>query len=170
MSEDVGFQDQCASAFGGLVLIETEEGQINPRKFITSPDYQHHFEDSILLGYDGTPRYSGNTSKITKASIRDTSNISNLNELSDICNEGITQFSKMADMSKHAELTKLSRDIKLRLSDNSMIPIRIYLQLRRLDHYAYNGSWWRRLFCALPHLISILISKVLCHLSKFELN
>ena len=117
MSEDVGFQDQCASAFGGLVLIETEEGQINPRKFITSPDYQHHFEDSILLGYDGTPRYSGNTSKITKASIRDTSNISNLNELSDICNEGITQFSKMADMSKHAELTKLSRDIKLHLSD-----------------------------------------------------
>ncbi len=117
MGEDVGFQDQCASAFGGLVLIETENGQIIPRKFITSSDYLKYFEDSILLGYDGTPRYSGNTSKITKASIRDDSNSPFLNELTDICNDGITQFSKMADISKHAQLTKLSRDIKLRLSN-----------------------------------------------------
>ena len=38
MQENVGFQDQCAAAFGGLVLVEANE-EIRPRRFISNKDY-----------------------------------------------------------------------------------------------------------------------------------
>ena len=39
LNEVVGIQDQCASAFGGLMLIEADKQSIRPRRFIINPDY-----------------------------------------------------------------------------------------------------------------------------------
>ena len=37
VKEKVGIQDQCASAFGGLVIIEADKQNIKPRRFLVNP-------------------------------------------------------------------------------------------------------------------------------------
>ena len=54
----MGIQDQCAAAFGGLLLIEADSESINPRKFISRKEYINYICDNMLLGFDGVERYS----------------------------------------------------------------------------------------------------------------
>ena len=58
MGERVGFQDQCAAAFGGIVLIEANQQSINPRKFVTRPEYIDYVTENLLMGFDGVERFS----------------------------------------------------------------------------------------------------------------
>ena len=58
MGERVGFQDQCAAAFGGIVLIEANQQSINPRKFVTRSEYINYVTENLLMGFDGIERFS----------------------------------------------------------------------------------------------------------------
>ena len=116
MGEKVGIQDQCAAAFGGLLLIEADSESINPRKFISRKEYINYICDNMLLGFDGVERYSGESSEKITRKIEGQENDSILNELAVISNEGINVFGKEGDINQHAYLTKQSRDLKISLN------------------------------------------------------
>ena len=116
MRERVGFQDQCAASFGGLVLIEANKQAITPRKFVSSPEYVDYIADNLLMGFDGVERFSTVASTKFSRSISDESNENLLTDLASISNAGIEAFGKEADITEHATLTKLARDIKLQLN------------------------------------------------------
>ena len=42
--ETIGIQDQCASAFGGFVLINANKEGITPRRFLVRKEYQKYIE------------------------------------------------------------------------------------------------------------------------------
>ena len=50
IGEIIGVQDQCASAFGGLVHIYADKQGIRPRKFLVK-EYQEYIESSLLMGF-----------------------------------------------------------------------------------------------------------------------
>lgn len=116
MAERVGFQDQCAAAFGGFVMIDADKQGIKPRTFIARSEYTDYISDNLLMGFDGIERYSSVASSKISKSISNPTNDSFLKELSDISNAGITAFGNEADINQHASLTKLSREIKLHLN------------------------------------------------------
>jgi len=118
MAERVGFQDQCAAAFGGFVLIEADKQAIQPRKFVTNPEYIKYITDNLLMGFDGKERFSSLASTKVVKSISSCMNDNLLNELTDVSNAGINAFGKEADINQHAELTRSSRDIKLHLNSD----------------------------------------------------
>ena len=116
MSEKVGFQDQCAAAFGGLVLIESDKESIRPRKFISRPEYVDYICSNMLLGFDGIERFSGDTSLKITQKIAQKSHEHLMLELSQISDAGISAFGNEEDINVHAELTKKSRELKLHLN------------------------------------------------------
>ena len=116
MKEKVGFQDQCAAAFGGLVIIEAKGDSITPRKFIVSNDYIDYICSNLLLGFDGVERYSSKSSAIITKNIRSDLFNSQMNLLSEVSDEGINAFSAQQDIDVHAEITKESRKIKVSMN------------------------------------------------------
>jgi len=116
MLEKVGFQDQCAAAFGGLVLIEADQESIRPRKFISSSEYVRYICTNLLLGFDGIERFSGDASDKISKKISDSSSEYMMTELSQLSDAGIIAFGNEEDINVHAELTKKCRDIKLQLN------------------------------------------------------
>lgn len=119
MGEDVGFQDQCAAAFGGLIVIDADKGGIKPRSFITSKEYIHFIESSLLMGFDGDHRFSSVATKKIKKAICRPENEKYLNELYDLSMKGIEAFGKEADLQENASITKACRDIKLMINGDS---------------------------------------------------
>ena len=113
MNEKVGFQDQCASSFGGLVLIEADKQGIKPRKFISRPEYVKYITSSLLLGFDGIDRFSGVASAEVTKFIEKDNNFELMKELSQMSDRGIELFGEEADIKEHANLTKSIRNIKL---------------------------------------------------------
>lgn len=113
MNEKVGFQDQCASSFGGLVLIEADKQGIKPRKFISRSEYIKYITSSLLLGFDGIDRFSGVASAEVTNFIKKENNFDLMIELSQMSERGIQLFGQEADIIEHAKLTKSIRDIKL---------------------------------------------------------
>ncbi len=116
MKEKVGFQDQCASSFGGLVLIKANNESISPKRFIVSREYKEHISSSLLMGFNGLSRYSSISSNRTIKSIETGFHKSLLEDLYQLSISGVEAFSKQLDIDKHAEITKKSRDIKMRLN------------------------------------------------------
>jgi len=116
MGERVGFQDQCAAAFGGLVYIEASASSIMPRKFVSRPEYINYIESNLLMGFDGIERFSSIASSRTSQSIETGKNDHLLEELMSITDAGIKAFGEEADIDVHASLTAQSRDIKLELN------------------------------------------------------
>ena len=116
MGERVGFQDQCAAAFGGLVLIEANQQSINPRKFVTRSEYINYVTDNLLMGFDGVERFSSVASTQVSRKISDGTHEKILYELASISNAGIDAFGSEADINDHAFLTKQARDLKLQLN------------------------------------------------------
>lgn len=119
MGEKVGFQDQCAAAFGGLVLIDADSSGIRPRKFITSSDYLNYITSNLLLGFDGIERFSTIASSKVVSSIESSNKVSLLNELFSISCDAIDLFGKQADISTLSHYTKLSREIKHELNGDT---------------------------------------------------
>ncbi len=113
MNEKVGFQDQCASSFGGLVLIEADKQGIKPRKFISRSEYINYITSSLLLGFDGIDRFSSVASAEVTKFIEEKNNFDLMCELSQMSERGIQLFGEEADIIEHANLTKSIRDIKL---------------------------------------------------------
>tara|TARA_Y100001968_G_scaffold333876_1_gene400432 strand:- start:6664 stop:7650 length:987 start_codon:yes stop_codon:yes gene_type:complete len=116
MKENVGFQDQCASSFGNLVLIEAGKQGIQPRKFISRLDYINYITSSLLLGFDGNERFSSVASAEITKRIRSNTADDLMKELAQISNLGIDSFGKEVDIKEHALITKQSRDIKLEIN------------------------------------------------------
>ena len=71
VKETVGIQDQCASAFGGLVFIEADKYKIRPRRFIANPEYIKYLEENLIMGFDGISRSSQIAAKNTVNSLMD---------------------------------------------------------------------------------------------------
>jgi len=116
MGEQVGFQDQCAAAFGGLIFIEADSQSIRPRKFVSKQDYIDYICSNLLLGFDGVERLSGTSSAKISKNILDREFENILTELALISNYGIEQFGKEVDIDVHAQLTRQCRDLKLRVN------------------------------------------------------
>ena len=53
IGETIGVQDQCASAFGGLVHIHADKEGIKPKRFLVRKEYQEYLEYSLLMGFTG---------------------------------------------------------------------------------------------------------------------
>lgn len=119
MGEKVGIQDQCAAAFGGLVLVEADADGIKPRKFISRPEYTSYICNSLLMGFDGNERFSSHASSKTTRRLTEKSSFEIMQELSKINEAGINSFGKEEDIENHAKMTRLARDIKLELNGDS---------------------------------------------------
>ena len=65
VKETVGIQDQCASAFGGLVFIDADQQGIRPRRFLANSTYINHIQDNLIMGFDGISRSSQISAKNT---------------------------------------------------------------------------------------------------------
>ena len=120
--ETVGIQDQCASAFGGFVLINANKEGVSPRRFLIRKEYQQYIESSLLMGFTGIQRYSHLASEKVNKSLKDESNFDKLNELQEISQAGIEAFGNEADLQENAKLTKLCRDIKLSINNDKQNP------------------------------------------------
>lgn len=116
MGEMVGFQDQCAAAFGGLVIIEGDAEGIRPRKFISRKEYTEYICSSLLMGFDGIERFSNIASRKIDDFITKKNSETLMHELSEISNKGIDLFGNEAEIDKHAQLTKAIRDIKIEMN------------------------------------------------------
>ena len=116
MKEVVGFQDQCASALGGVVLVKAGKEGVNPRRFIARKEYLDYICENLLLGFNGSPRFSGTFASKTVQSLSNGQKLPLLLDLSAYTKAGIKLFVDEADVSMHAEITRKCRDIKLRLN------------------------------------------------------
>ncbi len=119
MKEKVGIQDQCAAAFGGLISIEADKEGIRPRRFIAKPEYLNYIQSSLLMGFDGIDRFSQKASSKFIKSIRQDTNQSLLYELESASSAGIDSFGSEKEIDQLAELTRVTRDIKLQLNGDS---------------------------------------------------
>ena len=116
MGEKVGFQDQCAAAFGGIVFIEADSTGIRPRRFVSRSEYINYITSNLLMGFDGIQRYSSIASSRFSSSILDETKFSLMRELQAISRNGIKSFGEEAEVDQHAKLTRECRDIKLHLN------------------------------------------------------
>ena len=116
LKEFVGIQDQCASAFGGLILIEADKQSIRPRRFIINPDYLNYIQDNLLMGFDGISRSSQVAAKNVISSISKQEKQELFLELADLNAQGIEYFSSQESIENHSIITKKIRDIKLLLN------------------------------------------------------
>lgn len=121
LNEVVGIQDQCASAFGGLILVEADKQSIRPRRFIVNPDYLIYLQDNLLMGFDGISRNSQVAAKNVVASISEVKKKELFLELADLNAQGVEFFSSQESIEKHALITKKIRDIKLQLNGDRNI-------------------------------------------------
>jgi len=120
INEKVGFQDQCAAAFGGFVIVEADKQSVRPRRYILRQEYIDYISQNLLLGFDGFERYSGKSSMKITQKISSGMHEELMRQLSQISEAGIDAFSQESDIHRHAELTKAARDIKLKLNEDDM--------------------------------------------------
>jgi len=116
MGEKVGFQDQCASAYGGIVLIEADSTSIRPRRFISRPEYIAYIESNILMGFNGVERYSSVASSKVSDNILNNTKMNLMTELLSLSKEGIQCFGAEGEIDQLAILTRECRDIKIQLN------------------------------------------------------
>lgn len=119
IGEIIGIQDQCASAFGGIVHIHADKQGIRPKQFLVTKGYQSYIESSLLMGYTGNQRLSSSISGKINKELKKENNFKKLQELNEISLLGIESFGKELDIEEHAKLTKLSRDIKLSINGDN---------------------------------------------------
>ena len=116
MGECVGFQDQCAAAYGGLVLVEADANSVRPRRFVSRSDYLKYVKSNLLMGFDGIERYSSVAATTIAMTIACPSNESLMKDLAAISQRGIEAFGSECDVAELATLTRESRNIKLHLN------------------------------------------------------
>ena len=122
VGETIGVQDQCASAFGGLVHIQADKGGVKPKRFLVRKEYQSYIESSLLMGFTGRQRYSSVASNKVNNALKNEQNIQKLEELHQVSHEGIIAFGKEADIQENARITKICRDIKLSMNQDKFDP------------------------------------------------
>ena len=123
IGETIGVQDQCASAFGGLVHIHADKEGIKPKRFLVRKEYQEYLESSLLMGFTGKQRFSSLASKKVNKAIQSENYINKLEELHEISQKGIEAIGSESDIQENAFLTKECRDIKLSLNEDKNDPL-----------------------------------------------
>lgn len=123
IGEIIGIQDQCASAFGGLVHIHADKEGIKPKRFLVRKEYQKYIESSLLMGFTGRQRFSSVASKKVNQALKSERNLDKLKELHQSSQEGINAFGKEADLQENARITKECRDIKLSMNEDKNDPL-----------------------------------------------
>ena len=123
IGEIIGIQDQCASAFGGLVHINADKEGIKPKRFLVRKEYQKYIESSLLMGFTGRQRFSSVASKKVNQAIKSERNLDKLKELHQSSQEGINAFGNEADLQENARITKECRDIKLSMNEDKNDPL-----------------------------------------------
>lgn len=119
ISETIGVQDQCASAFGGFIHIDADKEGVKPRRFLVREEYQKYIESSLLMGFTGKQRFSSVASKKVNKALIQEKNESKLDELKDINTKAIEAFGNESDILENANYTRLCRDIKLSFNGDS---------------------------------------------------
>ncbi len=119
IGEIIGVQDQCASAFGGIVHIYADKQGVRPRQFLITEDYKKYIESSLLMGFTGKQRFSSTISFKINRELSNQINYEKLKNLNEISKNGIKAFIKESEIMHHAEITKASRDIKLAINGDS---------------------------------------------------
>jgi len=122
IGETIGVQDQCASAFGGLVHIQADKEGVKPKRFLVRKEYQSYIESSLLMGFTGRQRFSSVASKKVDNALKSDKYLRKLEELHEISQKGIDAFGKEADIQENAKLTKACRDIKLSINEDKFDP------------------------------------------------
>ncbi len=123
VGETIGVQDQCASAFGGLVHIHADKEGIKPKRFLIRKEYQEYLESSLLMGFTGKQRFSSLASKKVNKAIKSENYVSKLEELHEISQKGIEAIGNESDILENAMLTKECRDIKLSINGDRNDPL-----------------------------------------------
>ena len=119
MGECVGFQDQCAAAYGGLVFVEADAESVRPRRFVCRSDYLKYVRSNLMMGFDGIERFSSVAAAKIAKRISCSSNESLMKDLASISESGIESFASECDVSELANLTRESRNIKLHLNGDA---------------------------------------------------
>jgi D-glycero-alpha-D-manno-heptose-7-phosphate kinase len=119
MGEKVGFQDQCAAAFGSIVFVEADSTSIRPRRFVSRTEYIKYIASNLLMGFDGVQRFSSVASSRVSNSILDETKSSLMHELLSLSKLGIQCFGDEAEIDQHAKITRECRDIKLYLNGDA---------------------------------------------------
>ena len=81
IGEIIGVQDQCASAFGGLVHIQADKEGVKPKRFLVRKEYQNYIESSLLMGFTGRQRFSSVASNKVNDALKNKNNLDYLEEL-----------------------------------------------------------------------------------------
>tara|TARA_Y100001968_G_scaffold333885_1_gene400587 strand:+ start:1887 stop:2753 length:867 start_codon:yes stop_codon:yes gene_type:complete len=116
IKENVGVQDQYASAIGGLILINANKSSTSFKRLRVSEAYKEYIESNLIIGFSGRSRLSSlKANKIVKT-ITSNEKYNLLLELQELSQQGINAFTKNQDVEYHAKLTKRIRDIKLQLN------------------------------------------------------
>ena len=123
VGETIGVQDQCASAFGGLVHIHADKEGIKPKRFLVRKEYQEYLESSLLMGFTGKQRFSSIASKKVKNALESDKYLKKLDQLHEISQKGIEAISNESDIHENATLTKECRDIKLSINEDKNDPL-----------------------------------------------
>ena len=123
IGETIGVQDQCASAFGGLVHIHADKEGVKPKRFLVRKEYQEYLESSLLMGFTGKQRFSSLASKKVNKAIQSENYLNKLEELHEISQKGIEAIGSESDIQENAFLTKECRDIKLSLNEDKNDPL-----------------------------------------------
>lgn len=112
LKENVGYQDQICSAFGGLneIYLNKNSFQVNP---ILNKNIIKTIDNNFYLYYTGVQRKSNKLEKTKINKIRKKIGIEKFNELHNVTNKGIKLFKqKNLNLDKFCNLLNLSWKIK----------------------------------------------------------
>ncbi len=98
-----GKQDQYASAFGGINLMEFKKDKVKITKLNLNKNFVKEFEKRLVLVYMGKPHFSGHTNKLAIENLKKGKNVKNLIRLKEIAIEMKKALLKK-DLDKFGEL------------------------------------------------------------------
>ena len=117
-AENVGIQDQIASSWGGMQVIEAGPGkEFRSSSLELGEDYKRYLEQHILLGFSGQTRLAsinakGQVERISRGEVD-----SQMLELFSIAEEGLQAFKQEASANIIGELLRKSWLVKRSLTD-----------------------------------------------------
>lgn len=113
-NESGGWQDQIATAYGGLNRIDFYNGEYRVNPIIISKDRKRKLNDNLMLFFTGFSRYSSTIQKSTKKLIDDKKEI--LNEMYQMVDEAERILTQDKSLDEFGELLNYSWKLKKALN------------------------------------------------------
>jgi D-glycero-alpha-D-manno-heptose-7-phosphate kinase len=143
--QHVGVQDQIMASFGGLQIIRLNKDrsmQIDP--LILPKDYEDELSRHVMIGFTGKSRFSTEVASKKVKNMNDGSIRSQLSEIFEIAQRGLSLFERNTDLSEVGNLVHQSWLLKKSLADTISNPSIDHLY----DTALRNGAWGGRLLGA----------------------